>query len=962
MATLFRLGLNIAVTRLILLHGYAGSVIESFGHFVIGGSLIVGLVIFLILIVIQFVVVTNGAGRVAEVGARFTLDAMPGKQMAIDADLNAGIIDEDVARSRRKEVADEADFYGAMDGASKFVKGDAIAAIVIVIINLVGGFLTGVLQMGMSPADALNQFSLLTVGDGIVSQIPALLISMAAGLVVTRAATEADLGADLLGQLTAHNQALSIAGPAIAVLGLFPGLPKIPFLVVGGGLWILSRRLRKRGPRARRPRLHGAGARAALGAGAAGSSAAAPHRPDARDAQRGDAGRGAGGSNKPTTSSTSSTQETRAATCSTRCRACTGSPARLGFVIPTMRTRDNIDLPQSTYVVKLHGVEFGSGEAPPGHALAIGEDGEDRFCPGIRTREPVFGLPATWIPLELRAQADLANVTVVDRASVVTTHLSEIVRAHAADLLSREDVKALLDVVRTNSPVAADGVPRRQPALADGQRILQALLAEGVPIRDLVRISEVLSARATTTKDTEMLTEAVRSVLGPAISSGHAIDGVLPAITLAPVLEQELLGAVVLADGGGAALNVGPRQAHRAGRLRRPARAGGRATRPEPGAPVLGAGASRPAAHRRPCHPPTPRPLVRGARHPSAAREPGSGECRTRRRLRVRTSSPCSPRCVTPTGPTPASCPSTRSAPAAWAASSSASASRWCVEIDDDTAAAAMPAPAPAPTAAARRRAGDPRRRASSTSPPPSTTLRPLPSRPAPATTPAAEHRTRRAACRGLDHAAEFGRSWPRVGDGSASIPTPATPGLARSSRRRHAAAGRAGARAQLRPGAQPRRRHHRSRPSRRWRRPRGRHRRRRGPRRRGSVDPRDGHDVVDCGRRGDTTTPVPAVPEMIPAGPGRRTRAVVALGLPAAFVLRPRRCTTCGALTQRLSAYPPSRAAPRRRQSRWSARSTARSPTACASPPRLGIEDDGVVLATRNEPMSLSTASTCGA
>ncbi|MFN8149499.1 MAG: flagellar biosynthesis protein FlhA, partial [Solirubrobacterales bacterium] len=275
-ATLFRLGLNIAVTRLILLHGYAGSVIESFGHFVIGGSLIVGLVIFLILIVIQFVVVTNGAGRVAEVGARFTLDAMPGKQMAIDADLNAGIIDEDVARSRRKEVADEADFYGAMDGASKFVKGDAIAAIVIVIINLVGGFLTGVLQMGMSPADALNQFSLLTVGDGIVSQIPALLISMAAGLVVTRAATEADLGTDLLGQLTAHNQALSIAGPAIAVLGLFPGLPKIPFLVVGGGLWILSRRLRKQGAEGTAPGLHGAGAQAALEAGAAGELAAAP--------------------------------------------------------------------------------------------------------------------------------------------------------------------------------------------------------------------------------------------------------------------------------------------------------------------------------------------------------------------------------------------------------------------------------------------------------------------------------------------------------------------------------------------------------------------------------------------------------------------------------------------------------------------------------------------------------------
>ena len=544
-ATLFRLGLNIAVTRLILLRGNAGAVIESFGHFVIGGSVIVGLVIFLILIVIQFIVVTNGAGRVAEVAARFTLDAMPGKQMAIDADLNAGVLDEDAARLRRKEVADEADFYGAMDGASKFVKGDAIAAIVIVVINLVGGFAVGVLQKGMSPADAIQTFSLLTVGDGLVSQIPALLISMAAGLVVTRAATETDLGSDLMGQLTAHRQALRIAGPAIACLAIIPGLPKLPFAVVGGLIILLAARLPKLVETAA-PALATA-AHPELGA------APEPQTPEAlSEEMRVEAleldlaydlidlvDPGQGGDLLD------------------RVRGLRRKLAReLGFVIPTMRTRDNVDLPVSTYVVKLHGVEYGRGEAPPGHALAIGDDSDT--LPGTRTREPVFGLPATWIPLEFRAQADFANVTVVDRASVITTHLSEIVRTHAAELLSRQDVKALLDIVRANSPVAADELAASGLSLADVQRVLQSLLAEGVSIRDLVRISEILSARAAVTKDSEMLTEAVRGVLGPAISAALADDGVLPAITLEPALEQELLESVCLADGGGTALNVTP--------------------------------------------------------------------------------------------------------------------------------------------------------------------------------------------------------------------------------------------------------------------------------------------------------------------------------------------------------------------------------------------------------------------
>jgi flagellar biosynthesis protein FlhA len=534
-ATLFRLGLNIASTRLILLHGYAGNVIQSFGRFVIGGSLIVGLVIFLILIVIQFAVVTNGAGRVAEVAARFTLDAMPGKQMAVDADLNAGIIDEGEARRRRREIADEADFYGAMDGASKFVKGDAIAAIVIVLINIVGGFAMGILQHGMSPAQAIETYSLLTVGDGLVSQIPALLISMSAGLIVTRAATEDDLGTDLMVQLTARRPALRIAGPVIAGLAIFPGLPKLPFIVVGGLVMLLASRVRL-------------------------AHASQPVPEDATPPS------------SPETAETIGPEmrvepleldlaydmidlvdDSQGTDLLDRVRGLRKKLAReLGFVIPALRIRDNVDLPPSTYAIKVHGVEFGRGEAPPGRVLAIGDDSE--HLPGLRTREPVFGLPATWVPVEFRAQAELANVTVVDRASVITTHLSEIVRANAARLLSRQDVRALLDLVRETAPVVADEVTASGLTLADIQSVLQELLDEGVSIRDIVRICEVLSARASMSKDTESLVEAVRAVLGPAISASYAENGRLAVIALDPVLEHELVEHVRMAESGGTVL------------------------------------------------------------------------------------------------------------------------------------------------------------------------------------------------------------------------------------------------------------------------------------------------------------------------------------------------------------------------------------------------------------------------
>jgi flagellar biosynthesis protein FlhA len=535
-ATLFRLALNVSVTRLVLLHGYAGQVIEAFGHFVVGGSVIVGLVIFLILIVIQFIVITNGAGRVAEVGARFTLDAMPGKQMAIDADLNSGLINEEEAKQRRKDIADEADFYGAMDGASKFVKGDAIAAIVIVIINLIGGFAIGIMQKHMSFGDAIQRYSLLTVGDGLVSQIPALLISLAAGLIVTRAATENHLGTDLLHQFTRQKRGLQLAGWGICFIALVPGLPKPPFLIVGVLLLILAARLPSE------EEIHDKAAVLEL------EAEAPPLSPDA-----------------PERIATDMRVEpleleiafdlvdlvdlTKGGDLLDRVRALRRKLAlELGIVIPLVRTRDNMDLPSSTYAIRVHGVEIGRGEAPPNHVLVLGDD--QPGLPGTSTREPVFGLPARWVPLEFRHQAEVTGATVVDRASVITTHLAEVVRRNAGRLLGRQDVKLLIDLVKQTDPVVVDELNAAGISAGEIQRILQSLLDEGVGIRDLVRIFEVVSERARVTKDTEQIVEAVRTALGPAISAAHARDNKLPVLALEPIIEHSLAEALRASDQG----------------------------------------------------------------------------------------------------------------------------------------------------------------------------------------------------------------------------------------------------------------------------------------------------------------------------------------------------------------------------------------------------------------------------
>jgi flagellar biosynthesis protein FlhA len=534
--TMFRLALNVSVTRQVLLHGNAGNVIESFGHFVIGGSLIVGLVIFLILIVIQFIVITNGAGRVAEVAARFTLDAMPGKQMAIDADLHAGAINDKQARLRRHEISMEADFYGAMDGASKFVGGDATAAIIITMINLLGGFAVGILQRHLSFGAAINTYSVLSIGDGLASQIPALLISISTGLIVTRAATDSDMGSDLLAQIGRQRRAFRIAGTALAFLALIPGLPKIPFLVIGGGCWLISSRLSDNDSEE-----------------VVDDTTAVPENPDAIQPD------------SPAALASDMRVEplelevaynlvdlvdpSRGGDLLDRVRSLRRKIALdLGVVIPLVRTRDNIDLPASTYAIRVNGAEVARGEAPPGNVLAIGDD--ISHLPGMPTKEPVFGLAAKWVPIALKHQAEIAGATVVDPPSVITTHLAEIVRLNAAELLSRNDVKTLVEMTKRTDPTVVEELGSATVTLAELQRVLRDLLEEGVAIRNLTRIFEVVTEKVRTTRDPETLVAACRQALGPAISASYAINGTLPVLSLEPMLEHSLLEAVKTRDGG----------------------------------------------------------------------------------------------------------------------------------------------------------------------------------------------------------------------------------------------------------------------------------------------------------------------------------------------------------------------------------------------------------------------------
>ncbi len=543
--TLFRLALNVASTRLILLDGYAGHIIEAFGNFVVRGNYVVGMVVFLILVLINFIVITKGAGRIAEVAARFTLDAMPGKQMSIDAELNAGMINEAEARARRRSVEEEADFYGAMDGASKFVRGDAIAAILITIINIVGGFAIGIVQKNMTMSEALQRFTLLSIGDGLVSQIPALITSTAAGILVTRAASKADLGQELGRQLLFYPRAMSILSGMMLVFALVPGLPTMPFLtlaVVTGGL---AYTLHKHGSLHPSPTLTGAGAGTgkagqtkATGPATAGEAKAADKLESllSLDALQIELGYGL-----VCLADTRKNGDLLERVTGVR----RNFAQEMGMIVPPIRLRDNLQLGANDYRFLLKGQPIAQGLIMPGYWLAMNATHSKTTLKGIPTVEPVFQLPATWIADPERKTAEVSGYTVVDAASVLVTHLSEAIKRHAHEILSRQDVQALLDNLKQTHPTVVNELIPAQLSVGQVQRILQNLLAEGVSIRNLVGILEKVSDHAGVTKNPDELSEYARRALGPQITKPYqAENGGLRAITLDPRLEQQIAQGV----------------------------------------------------------------------------------------------------------------------------------------------------------------------------------------------------------------------------------------------------------------------------------------------------------------------------------------------------------------------------------------------------------------------------------
>ncbi|NPV25939.1 MAG: flagellar biosynthesis protein FlhA [Firmicutes bacterium] len=534
--TLLRLSLNVSSTRLVLLNAFAGEVIQAFGDFVVGGNPVVGFIIFLILVVIQFIVITKGAERISEVAARFTLDAMPGKQMSIDADLNAGLITDVEARQRRKEIQREADFYGAMDGASKFVKGDAIAGIVIMFVNIIGGFVIGVAQKGMPLTKALHTYTILTVGDGLVTQIPALLISTAAGIVVTRAASESNLGQDLTRQLFTQPKVLAIAAGVLLLLALF-GLPGIPLLIMAGFLGSLAYSF-QRGLKESAVKEAAREKEQQLQEIKKPENVISLIQVEPMEVELGyaliplvDASQGGD-------------LLDRVVMIRRQCAL------ELGLIVPPIRMRDNMQLRPNAYVIKIKGVEVGQGELMLDHYLAMSPGTDDPEIRGIETKEPAFGLPAKWISASLRDRAELAGYTVVDPPSVVATHLTEIIRRHAHEILGRQDVQSLLDHVKQTHPAVVNEVMDRL-SVGEIQRVLANLLRERVPIRDLVTILETLADYARVTKELDLLTEYVRQALSRQITKLYVQNNrSLSVITLDPAVEQTLRNALQTSEYG----------------------------------------------------------------------------------------------------------------------------------------------------------------------------------------------------------------------------------------------------------------------------------------------------------------------------------------------------------------------------------------------------------------------------
>jgi flagellar biosynthesis protein FlhA len=531
--TLFRLALNVASTRLILLHGdegpgAAGSVIQSFGQFVVGGNYVVGIVLFAILVLINFMVITKGAGRVAEVAARFTLDAMPGKQMAIDADLNAGLINEDEARERRKEISKESSFHGAMDGASKFVKGDAIAGIIITLINIGAGFVIGVVQKGMPMAEAAANYTILTVGDGLVGQIPALIISTAAGLLVTRTTGDKDFGSDLKNQFSNSSVALWVVSGILIIFALIPGLPFFPFLILSIALAVLAYQIDRSEKEEEEtvveqpellPESREENYEEMLNVDMLQLEVGYGLIPFVDAAQDGEL--------------LNRIQSIRKQFAMNN-----------GFIVPPVHIRDNLQLSPNQYTFSLKGVKVAGSEILPGHFMAMDPGMVTETIPGISTMEPAFGLPAIWITSDKKDRAQIAGYTVVDGTTVMATHVSEIIKQHSHELIGRQEVQGLLDNLAKTYPKLVEELVPAVLSLGTTLRVLQNLLKEGVSIRDLRTILETMADWAQTTQDTDVLTEYVRHALSRTISSDLAADGVIPVITLSKPAEDAVRNSI----------------------------------------------------------------------------------------------------------------------------------------------------------------------------------------------------------------------------------------------------------------------------------------------------------------------------------------------------------------------------------------------------------------------------------
>ena len=537
LTTLFRLALNVSSTRLILLEGYAGEVITAFGNFVVGGNPVVGFIVFCILIIIQFIVITRGAERVAEVSARFTLDAMPGKQMSIDADLNQGAITDAEARRRREKIQREADFYGAMDGASKFVKGDAVAAIIIIIINIIGGFVIGMVQRNLTVLQSLQNYTLLTVGEGLVNQIPALMISTATGIIVTRAASESDLGHDLVSQIFRNPRIFFIASGVLLLFALIPGLPGIPFFCLSLLAGFIGYSLRKTA-----------------------KAAEETTTVEKKDKQKEEVTKPENiisllqvdpmeleiGYSLIPLVDTGQGGDLLERIVMIR-RQCA---LELGLVVPTIRIRDNIQIKPNAYIIKLKGIEIAKGELLLDHFLAMNSGTVFEEIQGIETTEPAFGLPALWITEAQREQAELNGYTVVDAVSVLATHLTEVIKSHADEILGRQETQNLIDNLKKTNQSLVDEVIPDLMNVGEVQKVLANLLRERVSIRDMGTILEVLADYSRATKDTEILTEYVRHAMARQITQQNIQNNVLPCITLDPAIENRIAGAVQRTDRG----------------------------------------------------------------------------------------------------------------------------------------------------------------------------------------------------------------------------------------------------------------------------------------------------------------------------------------------------------------------------------------------------------------------------